>query len=92
MKLRASTITLLALLILGCATPEQREARIAEHMQRDLSPICTTAGRTPGTDAHSRCVITLYREELADAVTIAAAPSESAPVTCTTYENVTICN
>ena len=38
--------------------------RIAEHLQRDLGPICTSAGLTPGTDVHSRCMDRLYRLEL----------------------------
>jgi hypothetical protein len=38
--------------------------RIAEHLQRDLGPVCTSAGLIPGTDAHSRCVDGLYRLEL----------------------------
>jgi hypothetical protein len=38
--------------------------RIAEHLQRDLAPVCTSAGLTPGTEAHSRCVDSLYRREL----------------------------
>ena len=38
--------------------------RIAEHLQRDLGPVCTSAGLTPGTDVHSRCVDSLYRLEL----------------------------
>src|SRR5689334_8957802 len=58
-------------------TPEQRQKReqrqkhiaaenkrVAEHLQRDLGPICTSAGLTSGTDAHSRCVDSLYRLEL----------------------------
>lgn len=58
-------------------TPEQRQKReqhqkritaenkrIAEHLQRDLGPVCTSAGLTPGTDVHSRCVDSLYRLEL----------------------------
>ena len=38
--------------------------RIAEHLQRDLGPVCTSAGLTPGTDVYSRCVDSLYRLEL----------------------------
>ena len=38
--------------------------RVAEHLQRDLGPICTSAGLTPGTDIHSRCMDRLYRLEL----------------------------
>ena len=38
--------------------------RIAEHLQRDLGPVCTSAGFTVGTDAHSRCMDSLYRLEL----------------------------
>jgi hypothetical protein len=40
------------------------QERIAAHLQRDLGPICTSAGLTPGTDAHSRCTDSLYRLEL----------------------------
>jgi hypothetical protein len=40
------------------------QERIAEHLQRDLGPVCTSVGLTPGTDAHSRCVDSLYRLEL----------------------------
>ena len=40
------------------------QERIAAHLERDLGPICTSAGFTPGTDAHSRCVDSLYRLEL----------------------------
>src|ERR1700682_2406785 len=40
------------------------QERIAEHLQRDLGPVCTSAGLTPGTDAHSRCMDSLYRLEL----------------------------
>src|SRR5450755_2487990 len=38
--------------------------RVAEHLQRDLGPVCTSAGLTPGTEVHSRCVESLYRLEL----------------------------
>jgi hypothetical protein len=38
--------------------------RVAQHLQRDLAPVCTSAGLTPGSDAHSRCVDSLYRREL----------------------------
>ncbi len=40
------------------------QERIAEHLQRDLGPLCTSAGLTPGTGAHARCIDSLYRLEL----------------------------
>ena len=40
------------------------QERVAEHLQRDLGPVCTSAGLTLGTDAHSRCIDSLYRLEL----------------------------
>jgi hypothetical protein len=50
------------------ATEKKRSAaekeRVAVHLQQDLGPVCTSAGLTPGTDAHSRCVDSLYRLEL----------------------------
>jgi hypothetical protein len=68
------------------ATPEQRQKRIAAdqeriaaHMQRDLAPICTSAGFTPGTDAHSHCTISLYRQELKRRAAIAAPPKPERP-------------
>jgi hypothetical protein len=33
-------------------------------MERDLGPVCTSAGLAPGTDGHSRCIDSLYRLEL----------------------------
>jgi hypothetical protein len=39
------------------------EERIAAQMQRDLAPVCTPAGLTPGTDTHSHCIMSLYRQE-----------------------------
>lgn len=38
--------------------------RIADHLKRDLAPVCTSAGLVPGTEAHSHCVDSLYRKEL----------------------------
>jgi hypothetical protein len=40
------------------------QERVAAHLQHDLGPICTAAGLTPGTDAHSRCMESLYKLEL----------------------------
>ena len=48
------------------ATPEQRkkriaadQERIAAQIQRDLAPVCTSAGLIPGTDAHSHCIMSV---------------------------------
>jgi hypothetical protein len=48
------------------------QKRLAAHMQRDLAPVCTSAGFTPGTDAHSHCIDSLYRQELKRAATAAS--------------------
>jgi hypothetical protein len=68
------------------ATPEQRKKRIAAdqervaaQMQRDLAPVCTSAGLTPGTDAHSHCVLSLYRQELKRRAATAASPNPERP-------------
>jgi hypothetical protein len=74
---KSGTVALLTVVVVGCATPAQVQApeqrqkhiaadqeRTAEHLQRDLGPVCTSAGLTPGTDAHSRCMDSLYRLEL----------------------------
>jgi hypothetical protein len=87
---------LLAIAVVGCATPEQRQGRIAAHMQRDLAPVCVAAGFTPGTDAHSRCVLELYKQELERNAAIAASAvssggSERRQVSCYTWGNVTNC-
>ena len=74
-------------------TPEQRQKRIAAdqkriaadqeriaaHMQRDLAPVCTSAGLTPGTDAHSHCTISLYQQELKRSAAIASPPKPERP-------------
>ena len=67
-------------------TPEQRkkriaadQERIAAQMQRDLAPVCTSAGLTPGTDAHSHCVMSLYRQELKRRAATAAPPNPERP-------------
>ena len=68
------------------ATPEQRQKRIAAdqeriaaQMQRDLAPVCTSAGLTPGTDAHSHCIISLYQQELKRSAAIASPPKPERP-------------
>jgi hypothetical protein len=92
---RDCALLLLALSVGGCATPEQRQARIAAHMQRDLAPVCAAAGFTPGTDAHAKCVLDLYKQELARSAAIAASAassdSERRQVSCYTWGNVTNC-
>jgi len=121
---KSATLALVVLSVLGCATPEQRQAttpepgqstpeqrqstpeprqsttpeqrqsttpeqrkkriaadqeRIAAQMQRDLAPVCTSAGLTPGTDAHSHCVMSLYRQELKRRAATAASPNPERP-------------
>jgi hypothetical protein len=107
---KSGALALLTLVVVGCATPEQLQKRLAAdeavdhkrldadeaanqkrldanqkrlaadqkrlaaHMQRDLAPVCTSAGFTPGTDAHSHCVVSLYRQELKRRAAIAASP------------------
>ena len=68
------------------ATPEQRQKRIAAdqeriaaHMQRDLAPVCTSAGLTPGTDDHSHCIISLYQQELKRRAAITNSPKPERP-------------
>ena len=93
--LRHCLLALVAVSLVSCATPEQRQARIAAHMQRDLAPLCTAAGFTPGTDAHSQCVLDLYKKELERSTAIGAAAVSGAParrqVSCYTWGNVTNC-
>jgi hypothetical protein len=93
---RLCLFVVLALSVAGCVTPEQRQARIAAHMQRDLAPLCTAAGFTPGTDPHSQCVLTLYKQELERNAAIAASAVSSGAqarqqVSCYTWGNVTNC-
>jgi hypothetical protein len=68
------------------ATPQQRQKRIAAEqeriaaqIQRDLAPVCTSAGLTPGTDAHSHCTMSLYRQELKRRAAIAASAKPERP-------------
>jgi Flp pilus assembly protein TadD len=123
---KSATLALMALAVLGCATPEQRQSatpeqgqgatpeqrqsatpeqrqgatpqqrpsatpeqrqkriaadqeRIAAHMQRDLAPVCTSAGLTPGTDDHSHCIISLYQQELKRKAAITTSPKPERP-------------
>src|ERR1700676_2282916 len=115
---KSATLVLVVLVVLSCATPEQRQnatpeqrpsatpeqrqsatpqqrqnatpeqrqkriaadqERIAAQMQRDLAPVCTSAGLTPGTDAHSHCIMSLYRQELKRRAAIAASSKPERP-------------
>src|SRR6202171_5049941 len=91
---KSATLALIVSAVLGCTTPEQRQSatpeqgqkriaadqeRIAAQMQRDLAPVCTSAGLTPGTDAHSHCIISLYRQELKRRAAIAASSKPERP-------------
>lgn len=86
---------LVAVLLVSCATPEQRQERIAAHMQRDFAPLCTAAGFTPGSDAHAKCVLDLYKKELDRQAAIGAAAVSGESVrhqtSCYTWGNVTNC-
>src|ERR1700686_4419917 len=91
---KSATLVLIVLAVLSCATPEQRQSatpeqrkkriaadqeRIAAQIQRDLAPVCTSAGLIPGTDAHSHCILSLYRQELKRRAATAASPNPERP-------------
>ena len=54
-----SLISLLA----ACATPEQRGAYIADHMERTFGPTCAAMGYPPDTDKYRECKLSLFNAD-----------------------------
>lgn len=53
----------LIVLLAGCATPEQRGAYIAEHIERTFGPTCKAMGYQPETDKYRECKLSLFNAD-----------------------------
>jgi hypothetical protein len=60
-----------ALVLAGCATPQERSARLRADMERDMAtygPACAHLGYTAGSDPWRACILQLgTKEELRNA-------------------------
>ena len=74
---------LIAVLLAGCATPEQK----ADRMISRFGPVCDKLGYEKNTDKWRDCV-------LSQANVLAARPTPQIPkqTTCQSYGNTTTCN
>jgi hypothetical protein len=56
------SLSLIALLA-ACATPEQRGAYIADHIERTFGPTCKAVGYQPDTDKYRECKLSLFNAD-----------------------------
>lgn len=56
------SLSLIALLT-ACATPEQRGAYIADHIERTFGPTCKAMGYQPDTDKYRECKLSLFNAD-----------------------------
>jgi len=56
------SLSLIALLA-ACATPEQRGAYIADHIERTFGPTCKAMGYQPDTDKYRECKLSLFNAD-----------------------------
>lgn len=47
----------------ACATPEQRGAYIAEHIEKTFGPTCKAIGYQPDTDKYRECKLSLFNAD-----------------------------
>ena len=47
----------------ACATPEQRGAYIADHVERTFGPTCKAMGFQPETDKYRDCKLSLFNAD-----------------------------
>lgn len=50
-------------LLAACATPEQRGAYIADHIERTFGPTCKSMGYEPETDKYRECKLSLLNAD-----------------------------
>ena len=68
---------LLALLLVGCSTPEERAARM-EAMIAKAEDACVKIGFKPGTDAMANCKLSLLNSADANATARAGVAAQNA--------------
>lgn len=56
------SLALIALLA-ACATPEQRGAYIADHIERTFGPTCKAMGYQPDMDKYRECKLSLFNAD-----------------------------
>jgi len=52
-----------ALLLAGCATPQQRAQEMAAYIEENYGPTCVTLGYKPDTDAYRNCMLSMYNTD-----------------------------
>jgi hypothetical protein len=53
----------LAALVSGCATPEQRAEEMAGYISENYGPTCVRLGYATGTDGHRNCMVSMYNTD-----------------------------
>jgi hypothetical protein len=56
-------LPVLAALIGGCATPEQRAEELAGYISENYGPTCVKLGYAAGTDSHRNCMVSMYNAD-----------------------------
>jgi hypothetical protein len=59
--------------IVACATPEERGASMAKHIERTFGPTCKEMGFQPDTDKYRECKLSLFNADTQRAGAAAAA-------------------
>lgn len=67
---------LLFVFLVACATPEQRGAYIANHIERTFGPTCAAMGYEPETDKYRDCKLSLFNADTQRAGAAAAGQSK----------------
>lgn len=63
--MRYCSITLSLLVLLGCATREQRQAGFARAIDNEFGPACTAIGHVPGSAPYEACKAARFNSESA---------------------------
>jgi hypothetical protein len=71
--MRNISLLLSLVFLVACATPEQRGAYIADHIERNFGPTCAAMGYEPGTDKYRDCKLSLFNADTQRAGSAAAA-------------------
>ncbi len=61
--MRNISIVLSLVFLAACATPEQRGAYIAAHIERTFGPTCQAMGYQPETDKYRECKLSLFNAD-----------------------------
>jgi hypothetical protein len=53
----------LAIMLTGCASPEQRAEETAQYINASYGPVCEKLGYSPGSDAHRNCMVSMFNAD-----------------------------